>query len=338
MMEVNEGLEVNSVSHFFDQYQALDEVSLQVNAGSVHCLLGASGSGKSTLLRIIAGLERPVAGEIKVNGLTLYDEQINKLPEQRPVGLVFQQYALFPHLNVSKNIEYGIRHLKREQRSEMVDKYLHLIELPDSRDAMPHELSGGEQQRVALARALCCEPEVMLLDEPFSNLDSRLRADLRKLTLRLLKDADVATLLVTHDPQEAFAVSESMTILERGKVIRAGDVRDLYYKPNSLQVAEIFGPINSFSLHRLNAGVPPLSGQVAELAGVTEDGMLLLRPEFIRLQIPNGVSNAIVRESVNEGSTTLLLLELDTQLNVFARILNPAVFVVGERVFASFSG
>ena len=147
MMEVNEGLEVNSVSHFYDQYQALDDVSLQVTAGSVHCLLGASGSGKSTLLRIIAGLERPVAGEIKVNGLTLYDEQTNKLPEQRPVGLVFQQYALFPHLNVSKNIEYGIRHLKREQRSEMVDKYLHLIELPDSRDAMPHELSGGEQQR-----------------------------------------------------------------------------------------------------------------------------------------------------------------------------------------------
>ena len=106
MMEVNEGLEVNSVSHFYDQYQALDDVSLQVTAGSVHCLLGASGSGKSTLLRIIAGLERPVAGEIKVNGLTLYDEQINKLPEQRPVGLVFQQYALFPHLNVSKNIEY----------------------------------------------------------------------------------------------------------------------------------------------------------------------------------------------------------------------------------------
>ena len=203
---------------------------------------------------------------------------------------------------------------------------------------MPHELSGGEQQRVALARALCCEPEVMLLDEPFSNLDSRLRADLRRLTLRLLKDENVATLLVTHDPQEAFAVSESMTILERGKVIRAGNVRDLYYKPNSLQVAEIFGPINSFSLHRLNAGVPPLSGQVAELAGVTEDGMLLLRPEFIRLQIPNGVSNAIVRESVNEGSTTLLLLELDAQLNVFARILNPAPFVVGERVFASFSG
>ena len=122
MMEVNEGLEVNSVSHFYDQYQALDDVSLQVTAGSVHCLLGASGSGKSTLLRIIAGLERPVAGEIKVNGLTLYDEQTNKLPEQRPVGLVFQQYALFPHLNVSKNIEYGIRHLKREQRSEMVDK------------------------------------------------------------------------------------------------------------------------------------------------------------------------------------------------------------------------
>jgi len=202
---------------------------------------------------------------------------------------------------------------------------------------MPHELSGGEQQRVALARALCCEPEVMLLDEPFSNLDSRLREDLRKLTLRLLKDADVATLLVTHDPQEAFAVSESMTILERGKVISAGSVRELYYKPNSLQVAKIFGPINSFSSHRLNAGLPPLSGQVTELAGVTEEGMMLLRPEFIRLRIPNGDSNAIVRETVNEGSTTLLLIELDTQLDVFARILNPASFGVGDRVFASFN-
>lgn len=338
MIEMNTGLEINSVSHFYGQYQSLDQVSLQVDAGSVHCLLGASGSGKSTLLRIIAGLERPMTGEIKVNGVTLYDEKTNTMPEKRPVGLVFQQYALFPHLNVAANIGYGIRHFKREQRSEMVEKYLQLIELPDSGDAMPHELSGGEQQRVALARALCCEPQVMLLDEPFSNLDSRLRADLRKLTLRLLKEAGVATLLVTHDPQEAFAVSESMTILESGKVIRAGKVRDLYYQPNSLQVANIFGPINSFSSHRLNAGLPPLVGEITELAGETEDGTLLLRPEFIHLRIPNGDSNAIVRESVNEGSTTLLLIELDTQLTLFARILNPASFAIGDRVYASFDG
>ena len=331
------GLEVNSISHFYDKHQSLDQVSLRVVAGSVHCLLGASGSGKSTLLRIIAGLEIPITGEIKVNGVTLFDDSTNKLPENRPVGLVFQQYALFPHLTVGANIGYGIRHLNRAQRSEMVDKYLQLIELQDRRDTMPHELSGGEQQRVALARALCCEPQVMLLDEPFSNLDSRLRADLRELTLRLLKDAGVATLLVTHDPQEAFAVSESMTILESGKVIRSGNVKDLYYQPDSLQVANIFGPINSFTSHRLYAAVPPLSGEITNLAGQTEEGTMLLRPELIRLRIPNGDANATVKKSVNEGSTSLLLIELDNQLDLFARTLNPVPFVIGDRVYASFS-
>ena len=331
------GLEVNSISHFYDKHQSLDQVSLHVDAGGVHCLLGASGSGKSTLLRIIAGLEIPITGEIKVNGVTLFDDSTNKLPENRPVGLVFQQYALFPHLTVGANIGYGIRHLNRAQRSEMVDKYLQLIELQDRRDTMPHELSGGEQQRVALARALCCEPQVMLLDEPFSNLDSRLRADLRELTLRLLKDAGVATLLVTHDPQEAFAVSESMTILESGKVIRSGNVKDLYYQPDSLQVANIFGPINSFTSHRLYAAVPPLSGEITNLAGQTEEGTMLLRPELIRLRIPNGDANATVKKSVNEGSTSLLLIELDNQLDLFARTLNPVPFVIGDRVYASFS-
>ncbi len=331
------GLEINSISHFYDKHQSLDQVSLHVDAGSVHCLLGASGSGKSTLLRIIAGLEIPITGEIKVNGVTLFDDSTNKLPENRPVGLVFQQYALFPHLTVGANIGYGIRHLNRAQRSEMVDKYLQLIELQGRRDTMPHELSGGEQQRVALARALCCEPQVMLLDEPFSNLDSRLRADLRELTLRLLKDAGVATLLVTHDPQEAFAVSESMTILESGKVIRSGNVKDLYYQPDSLQVANIFGPINSFTSHRLYAAVPPLSGEITNLAGQTEEGTMLLRPELIRLRIPNGDANATVKKSVNEGSTSLLLIELDNQLELFARTLNPVAFVIGDRVYASFS-
>ena len=331
------GLEINSISHFYDKHQSLDQVSLHVDAGSVHCLLGASGSGKSTLLRIIAGLEIPITGEIEVNGVTLFDDSTNKLPENRPVGLVFQQYALFPHLTVGANIGYGIRHLNRAQRSEMVDKYLQLIELQDRRDTMPHELSGGEQQRVALARALCCEPQVMLLDEPFSNLDSRLRADLRELTLRLLKDAGVATLLVTHDPQEAFAVSESMTILESGKVIRSGNVKDLYYQPDSLQVANIFGPINSFTSHRLYAAVPPLSGEITEVAGQTEEGTMLLRPEMIRLRIPNGDANATVKKSVNEGSTSLLLIELDNQLDLFARTLNPVPFVIGDRVYASFS-
>ena len=213
--------------------------------------IGASGSGKSTLLRIIAGLERPTTGEIKINGVTVSDDNTNTLPENRPVGLVFQQYALFPHLTVGANIGYGIPHFNRAQRSVMVEKYLQMIELSDRRDAMPHELSGGEQPRVALARALCCEPQVMLLDEPFSNLDSRLRADLRELTLRLLKYAGVATLLVTHDPQEAFAVSDSMTILESGKVIRSGNVKDLYYQPDSLHLANILGPINSFRSQRL---------------------------------------------------------------------------------------
>ncbi|MBA63420.1 MAG: hypothetical protein CMJ76_13765 [Planctomycetaceae bacterium] len=334
---MNEGLKISAVSHFYADYQSLDQVSLQIGSGSVHCLLGASGSGKSTLLRLVAGLEIPFAGEIKVNGRILYDEQTNLLPEKRPVGLVFQQYALFPHLTVAANIGYGISHLKRKQRLELVDKYLNLIELPDSGDAMPHELSGGEQQRVALARALCCRPQVMLLDEPFSNLDPRLRTDLRKLTLRLLKEADVATLLVTHDPREALAVAESMTILEKGKVIQSGNVEELYFKPNSLQAAKIFGPVNSISTHHKNTGMPSLPGEITDLSGLDEDGTILVRPEFIQVRHANGDSNAVVIEKTNEGSTTLLLLELESHLKVFARIPNPTSLEVDEQVHASYA-
>ena len=333
---MNQGLEISSVSHFYGDYQSLGQVSMQVDSGGVHCLLGASGSGKSTLLRLVAGLEVPVAGEIKLNGVTLYDKHTNRLPEKRPVGLVFQQYALFPHLTVLENIGYGISRLKRKQRLEMVEKFLHLIELPNSGDSMPHELSGGEQQRVALARALCCEPQAILLDEPFSKLDPRLRADLRKLTLRLLKDANVATLLVTHDPREALAVSQTVTILEKGRVIQSGDVEDVYFKPNSLSAAKMFGPVNSFSPYRMNAGVPPFSGEITKLSGIAEDGTIFVRPEFIQVRGPNGDSNAIVREKTNEGSTTLFLLEMQSQLKVYARTFNPTSLKVNDRVHASF--
>ncbi len=330
------GLEVNSVSHFYGKFQSLDGVSLQVTPGHVHCLLGASGSGKSTLLRLIAGLENPAAGEIKINDVTFSSQQTYVAPEKRPVGLVFQQYALFPHLSVARNIAYGLGHLQRREQIEIVNKYLKMIELPDSGAAMPHELSGGEQQRVALARALCCEPDVMLLDEPFSNLDPRLRTELRALTLRILKESDVATLLVTHDPREALAVAESMTILLEGKVLQSGSVEQLYFQPNSLQAAKTFGAINCFSAEFITAGSALLSGEIPNQFGRTGQGEILLRPEFICVNASAQEKNAVITNLTNEGSTSLLTLRVKQQHQVFVRVLNPTQLQNGEHVFASF--
>lgn len=186
-------------------------LSLHVEAGQVHCILGPSGCGKSTLLRLICGLERLASGSILISDRIVADQQIHLPPERRRVGLVFQDYALFPNLTVRQNIQFGVRAKQRATRNDVANRFLALVNMSQYSDRMPHTLSGGQQQRVALARALANEPRVMLLDEPFSGLDSELRAALRTELLELLQSSQIATLMVTHDPQEADAVADHVT-------------------------------------------------------------------------------------------------------------------------------
>ncbi len=198
----------------------VDGVDLELTPGRVHCLLGDSGSGKTTLLRLVAGFERPSSGCITINGQCVAGRHFMP-PEHRPVGFVFQDYALFPHLNVRKNVTFGMNGRRRDNVAA-ADVLLARVGMSGYAKAMPHTLSGGQQQRVALARALARDPKVMLLDEPFSGLDQTLRDRVRDDTLDVLRSAGVAVLMVTHDPREAMVCADDISVMRHGKVVASG--------------------------------------------------------------------------------------------------------------------
>lgn len=186
------------------------DLNMTINKGDIVALVGASGSGKSTLLRLIAGLEEPNAGRIIVNEEVLCDKTTFVKPEHRHIGMVFQNYALFPHMTVGKNILYGIKHKFKDERQTILDKILSLVNLPHKERSYPHELSGGEQQRVALARTLVLEPDLLLLDEPFSNIDAGLKATIRTELKRILQETKSTCLIVTHDLEDAKAIADQI--------------------------------------------------------------------------------------------------------------------------------
>lgn len=194
----------------------INQFSCCIDKGETVGIVGASGNGKSTLLRLIAGLEIPAAGEIRINGLPVVNESIFVQPERRGIGMVFQDYALFPHMSVRKNIEFALHRLPRKERAQHLEEILELVQLNDYKARYPHELSGGQQQRVALARALVQKPALLLMDEPFSNLDAELKDSIRSELLMILKKAEMTCLFVTHDWQDVQAISDRSIHLESG--------------------------------------------------------------------------------------------------------------------------
>ena len=206
-------------------------------------LLGPSGCGKTTLLRLAAGLEKPRAGCIRLDGQLLSDSQVTIPPEQRGIGYMFQDYALFPHLTVLQNVTFGLSNRGSGSTRRGLD-VLEQVGIENAADLYPHELSGGQQQRVALARALAPNPAVILLDEPYAGLDSRLRERIRDEMLHVLKAANAVALMVTHDAEEAMFMSDRIVVLRDGKVVQSGRPVNLYCQPNSAFVAEFFGEVN----------------------------------------------------------------------------------------------
>lgn len=273
-------LEITDIRRRFSGTAAVQGVSLCVQPGEVTCLLGPSGCGKSTTLRMIAGIERLDAGEIRIDGQVVADARRDLPPEQRPVGMVFQDLALFPHMTIAQNVGFG---LARARRAGVVAHLLGRVGLSHHAGKYPHQLSGGEQQRIALIRALATEPRVMLLDEPFSSLDQRLRVEMRELALDLLREAGAAVVLVTHDPDEAMMMADRIAIMRDGRIRQEGTPLELYHRPADLGVASFFSDLNLFS-GRVEAGRirTPLGDLAApDLAeGARVD--CALRPEHLR--------------------------------------------------------
>lgn len=276
-------LQVQSLIRAFDGKTVVDDVSFTVSAGQVACLLGPSGCGKSTTLRIIAGVDMQDSGSIHVDGKLVCDTVFRIPPERRAIGLMFQDFALFPHLPVSENVAFGLKGGYRANRAR-VDELLARVQMSRHVDSYPHELSGGEQQRVALARALAPRPRVLLMDEPFSGLDERLRDGIRDDTLALLKEEGTAVLLVTHEPHEAMRMADQILLMRNGKIVQQGAPYNLYNAPVDRQAAAFFSDINVLSGHVQGALTQTPFGQF--LTPGVPDGReveIVIRPQHLKI-------------------------------------------------------
>jgi iron(III) transport system ATP-binding protein len=279
------GLHVNNLSHAFEDVPVVRGVSVFVAPGEVVCLLGPSGCGKTTLLRVAAGLERLQRGQVRIGETVVADAGTGRHipPEGRGIGLMFQDYALFPHLTVRDNIRFGVGAGSGERR-QWIDRAIAQMDLSQHADSFPHVLSGGQQQRVALLRALAPNPRVLFLDEPFSGLDVSRRAQVRQQTLAFLKDSGVATLMVTHDPEEAMFMADRILVMNQGRVVQDGTPVETYFQPADAFVAGFFGPVNRLEGRVADSHLATPLGSFA--AAGLDDGTpacVLIRPEGLRL-------------------------------------------------------
>jgi iron(III) transport system ATP-binding protein len=329
------GLEVEALSHRFGARRVVDGVALAVGPGEVHCLVGPSGCGKTTSLRLIAGLEDLQEGRVALNRRVLARPGQLLPPERRRVGLMFQDFALFPHLSVAENVAFGLAHVDRRRRDARAAELLAAVNMAAYAKAYPHTLSGGEQQRVALARALAPRPELMLLDEAFSALDTSLRAAVREETLALLRAAGTPTLLVTHDAEEAIRVGDRIHAMQFGRIVQSGTPAELYGAPVNPFVAGFFGPVNRWR-GRVAAGwVDTPVGRAP--AGRLPEGQpveVVVRPEALRVRdaATGGALRARVLVRRDLGPVHLLQLRLPDGSSVKLRQAGQIAAAVGEEV------
>ncbi|MFT7571191.1 MAG: iron(III) transport system ATP-binding protein [Paracoccaceae bacterium] len=306
------GLTVSGLSHHFGPQQILRDINLEVAPGEILCLLGPSGCGKTTTLRLIAGLEELQTGRIAWNDDVLADAGSNVPPEKRLVSLLFQDFALFPHLTVAQNVAFGLKDLSSDERDARVHEVLDQVGMSRYAASYPHFLSGGEQQRIALARARAPRPRIFLLDEPFSNLDTRLRNQLRDLCLHVLKKSESSSVIVTHDAEEAMFMGDKVAVMRDGEIVQVGPPEELYFTPNSAFVAGLFGEVNEITGRVVDGHVVTPLGRVC--APNVNEGMevdVLVRPEA--LLVTEGAGAAAVASVITSrllGRSSLLHLSV----------------------------
>jgi iron(III) transport system ATP-binding protein len=334
-LPARQGLKVEALTHRFGARQVVDHVALAVAPGEVHCLVGPSGCGKTTTLRLIAGLEDLQEGLIALNGRVLAAPGRRLPPERRRVGLMFQDFALFPHLTVAENVAFGLAGAERRQRMARAAELLEAVNMAAYAKAYPHTLSGGEQQRVALARALAPRPELMLLDEAFSALDTSLRAQVRDETLGLLREAGTPTLLVTHDAEEAIRIGDRIHAMQHGRIVQSGTPSELYGRPANTFVAGFFGPVNRYR-GRVAGGCVETPVGPAPAVGLPEGAAvdLIIRPEALRVggSRTQGVLRGRILVRRDLGPVHLLRLRLPDGSTVKLRQAGQIDAAVGEEV------
>jgi iron(III) transport system ATP-binding protein len=289
------GIHINAVSKRFGDTAAVSDARLYIGQGEVVALLGPSGCGKTTLLRLVAGFERPDGGTIAVGGAEVCGPDGYVPPERRRVGMVFQDYALFPHLTVAANVGFG---LPRSERAARVPDVLRLVGLEGLGERHPHELSGGQQQRVALARALAPRPSVVLLDEPWSSIDPVLRETVREEVMGILRDTGVTVLLVTHDREEAFSLADRVALMSDGCIVQCDLPETLYFSPVSTWAAEFVGAVNIVPGEIEGGSVGTAIGAFPVIdSGAPRCVQALIRPELVELHVdPAGSATVLARE------------------------------------------
>jgi|TARA_Y100001951_G_scaffold43047_1_gene34114 iron(III) transport system ATP-binding protein len=330
-------LQVQDIQCRYDDTNVVSDVRFHVNQGDICSLLGPSGCGKTTILRAIAGFQPLHRGKILLNDRCLSEPGLQLTPEQRNIGMVFQDYALFPHLNVFDNIRFGLSKLSAAKQREQVRRMLSLVRLDGIEERFPHELSGGQQQRIALARALAPSPQLLLMDEPFSNLDAELRKQLSVEVRDILKELGISAILVTHDQHEAFAFSDHVGLLYHGKLQQWDTPFNLYHEPANRIVADFIGEgcflpgMIGDESNTVNTELGPLMGNRAYPwpSGTPVD--VLLRPDDVVLADIGGLS-AIIEKKVFSGSATMYTLRLPTGSRVEALLPSHRDYELGESV------
>jgi iron(III) transport system ATP-binding protein len=317
-------LELKNISLSYGKHNVIRQIDLSLQEGEIGCLLGSSGCGKTTLLRSIAGFEKPDQGQILIRDHIVSDPIHNVSPEQRQIGMVFQDFALFPHMSVFKNIAFGLKagHLNysAHDQKKRVQELLDMIGLSGIGDKFPHQLSGGQQQRVALARALAPKPDLLLLDEPFSSLDVELREQLATEVARIIRHEGLTAILVTHDQHEAFAMADKVGLLHQGTMVQWATPYNLYHRPATPYVADFIG--QGVFITGLVMDQNSIATDLGTIEGKVPDGCrngcrvsVLVRPDDV-LHDDDSIHMLEVTDRVFRGSEFLYTLKVNDQYNI----------------------
>jgi len=329
-------LQVDGLDAGYDDLQVLNQVSFSLKPGEIGCMLGPSGCGKTTVLRSIAGFENAWRGRILIDDIEVSTPGFSLPPERRNIGMVFQDFALFPHLRVEENVRFGLHRLERREQQGRVQEMLAIVGMLAYAQAYPHQLSGGQQQRVALARALAPRPSILLLDEPFSNMDVDLREQLAREVRNILKQENNTAVLVTHDQNEAFAMADQICVMNEGSVMQQGSGYDLYHRPANRFVADFIGQgviipatVESLTAVKTELGMIRSEDVIDAAPGTLVD--VLIRPDDI-VHDDESPESAIVVEKAFRGADFLYFLRMDSGVEVLCLAPSHHDHKINERI------